>query len=68
VRLVQVFDFQISKTKGNMVFKSLGITGAQRNVVSRHGRPTSKMCKFMNANYLFMLANGQFLPPVSITQ
>jgi len=26
---------QISKTKGNKVFKNLGITGTQRNVVSR---------------------------------
>jgi len=50
VQLVQVSYFQISKTKGNKVFKSLGITGSQRDVVSRHGS-TPKMCKFLNANF-----------------
>jgi len=48
VRLVQVFYFRIRKTKGNKVFKSLGRTGTQKNVVSG---PTSKKYKFMNANY-----------------
>jgi len=35
VQLVQISHFQISKIKGNTVFKSLEITYTQRNGVSR---------------------------------
>jgi len=59
VIMVQVFYFQISETIDNRVFKSLGITGTQRNVVS-----TSKRCKFMNANFHCFLQ--MVIPVISI--